>query len=101
MSSHEQERGSQQGLLTTTIYLQYTVLQELPYLKLRLDFQCKGDKTLAKCLASFLLDTKFCYLGFNQDYLPSREAPSIEMSKFMVRVDDFFKSKLDYVMLLK
>ena len=32
MSSHEQERGcSQLGLLTTTIYLQYTVLQELPF----------------------------------------------------------------------
>ena len=32
MSSHEQERGcSQLDLLTTTIYLQYTILQELPY----------------------------------------------------------------------
>ena len=32
--------------------------------------------------------------------MPSREAPSIEMSKFMVWVDYFLKSKLDYVMVL-
>ena len=48
MSSHEQERGcSQLGLLTTTIYLQYTVLWELPYLKLHPNVQ-HYEKKLTK-----------------------------------------------------
>ena len=33
--------------------------------------------------------------------LPSREAHSIEIQKFMVRVDEFPKLKSDYVMLHK
>ena len=48
-------------------------------------------EAIAKHLAFFLLVTKFCYLGFNQDYLSSKEAPSIEIQKLMVRIADFYK----------
>jgi hypothetical protein len=35
------------------------------------------------------------YLGFKHDFPPSREAPSIEIEKFIIRVDDNFEFNSD------